>query len=72
MQASRFSPLFLWFEALILAPQEKVPDLEPHEELKASDVQFSFCSCPDSLNDDIKFTEIIAGNFFENSDQFTL
>jgi len=67
-----FLPPFIRFGAPILAPQEKVPELEPHEESKASDIQSSFCLCPDSLNDNIKFIGTIAGDSFGNSDQFTL
>ncbi len=72
MQVSLFLPPFLRFGAPILAPQERVPELEPHEESKASDVQSSFCSCSDSLGDNIKFTGTIAGDSFGNSDQLPL
>ena len=69
---SLFLSPFIRFGTPILASQEKVPELESYEESKASDIQFSFCLCPDSLNDNIKFIGTIADNFFGNSDQFTL
>ncbi len=55
-----------------LAPFPGEPKLEPHEESKALDVRSCFYSCSDSSNYETKFTEAVAGAYFEDSEHFTL
>ena len=61
-----------WFRTSILAPRERMPKLDPHEEPKASDVLSSFCSCPYSFNYKMKLIWMVANYSFWDSDQFTL